>query len=42
MCREFRCLPSAVYAEDAEVFRLKAIVAMGTPEREEAYADGSE
>jgi hypothetical protein len=31
LCEKFGCLPSALYEEDAEVFRMMKIVELGTP-----------
>lgn len=32
LCDRFRCLPSQVYAEDAEILRLIRIEALGRPD----------
>ena len=31
LCRQFHCLPSQLYAEDAGLLRLLKIEALGTP-----------
>ncbi len=32
LCRQFGCLPSQLYAEDAELFRMLEIERRGTPD----------
>jgi hypothetical protein len=39
MCREYHCLPSQLFAEDAEFLRLISIEGYGKPE--EVSPDGS-
>jgi hypothetical protein len=39
-CREFHCLPSQLFAEDAELLRLVAIERHGLTEQEEVSTDG--
>jgi hypothetical protein len=39
-CREFHCLPSQLYAEDAELLRLIAIEKHGLTEGEGVGTDG--
>ena len=35
LCREFKCLPSQLDAEDASLIKLLNIERLGNPEREE-------
>ena len=37
LCREFKCLPSAVLAEDVELLRLLRIEELGTPPRDDGH-----
>lgn len=32
LCRQFHCLPSQLYAEDADLFRMLKIEALGRPD----------
>lgn len=35
LCREFRCLPSQLLREDAEILRYLKIMELGSPEQDE-------